>query len=748
MSDGRIIIDALLDSKLVQKGVDEINKKVKSIDFKKMGSSLTQSVTLPLAVAGGAVVKMTADAGSAQGRLQAQLGLTKKEAESLKGVAEDVFVNGWGDSMQDVTDSIAKVKQNMGDLDGKELQSVTEGALMLRDVFEADVNESTRAASALVKNFGIDGTQALDMITVAYQKGGDYSGELLDTITEYAPQFDNMGISAEAMFDILLTGAKNGAWNMDKVGDAVKEFHIRAQDGSKGTKEGFEAIGLDAEEMGAKIAVGGEEGEKAFMATIAALAAMEDPVARNQAGVALFGTQWEDLNEKVVTSMANSKGALGDFEGATGEAGKAVQDNFGTQLTSTMRDLGVALQPIGEILIDMLSKAVPYIQSFAQWLQNLSPTTQTVIVVLGILAAILGPLLIAFGALLPVLGALAVAFGTTVGGVLLIIGAIVLVTAAVVAFGIFLYKNWDDIKAKTVEFGQKVKDTVTSKFNELKTAAGDKIAELKENVSKKYQEMKQDAINKITEWKTSSVNKFNELKTDAINKVSELKTGAVNKIQELKTGATNKFQELKTAATNKVSETKTSVVNKFNELKTGAVNKAEELKRQVADKFFQLRSKIVDPIQNAKDKVLEIIGNIKNAFSKMKIEIPKPRIPKIDVSMGSKNVGGVKIPFPNFDFSWYAKGGVFDGASVIGVGEQPGVKEAVVPLSGRNMQPFAEAIAKMMPAGTNTDTRPVNLEVAMMIDGEEMSRVMQRNIDLNQQDRASIKIYAKGGRRT
>lgn len=83
----------------------------------------------------------------------------------------------------------------------------------------------------------------------------------------------------------------------------------------------------------------------------------------------------------------------------------------------------------------------------------------------------------------------------------------------------------------------------------------------------------------------------------------------------------------------------------------------------------------------------------------MKITIPKPKLPRVSVSMGSKSVGGIDIPFPKFAVDWYAKGGVFNGASVIGVGEQPGVKEAVVPLSGRNMLPFAEAIAKMMPGG-------------------------------------------------
>lgn len=98
-----------------------------------------------------------------------------------------------------------------------------------------------------------------------------------------------MGLSAEQMMGILIAGAQAGAFNLDKVGDAVKEFNIRAGDGSKTTAEGFKAIGLSADAMKAAIRAGGEEAQQAFMATVAALAAMEDPVAQNTAGVALFG---------------------------------------------------------------------------------------------------------------------------------------------------------------------------------------------------------------------------------------------------------------------------------------------------------------------------------------------------------------------------------------------------------------------------------------------------------------------------
>lgn len=47
---------------------------------------------------------------------------------------------------------------------------------------------------------------------------------------------------------------------------------------------------------------------------------------------------------------------------------------------------------------------------------------------------------------------------------------------------------------------------------------------------------------------------------------------------------------------------------------------------------------------------------------------------------------------------WYAQGGVFENASIVGVGEETGVKEAIIPMSGSHMKPFAETIASLMGA--------------------------------------------------
>jgi phage-related minor tail protein len=86
-------------------------------------------------------------------------------------------------------------------------------------------------------------------------------------------------------------------------------------------------IGLDADKMALSIAKGGESAQSAFLATVIALANMKDPLKQNQAGVALFGTQWEDVRKNVITELTEGKTGLGDFKGATDEATNAITEN-------------------------------------------------------------------------------------------------------------------------------------------------------------------------------------------------------------------------------------------------------------------------------------------------------------------------------------------------------------------------------------------------------------------------------------
>lgn len=196
-------------------------------------------------------------------QMSSSTGATGAELEGLRDVVKDVYGNNFGDSYEDAANAVAEVTKQTG-LMGEELQSATEGAMALSDTFGYEVNESTRAASALMNNFGISAEEAYNLIAAGAQNGADQNGDLLDTLNEYSTQYAALGLSAEQFTQSLISGAESGAFSIDKVGDAVKEFNIRCKDGSESTAEGFAMIGMNADDMAQRFAAGGDTAQEAF----------------------------------------------------------------------------------------------------------------------------------------------------------------------------------------------------------------------------------------------------------------------------------------------------------------------------------------------------------------------------------------------------------------------------------------------------------------------------------------------------
>ena len=331
--------------------------KAMSAGFKVAGTA-AKAFGAAVAATTAYAVKLGTEYQSASGQIAAATGATGAELEGLQGVMQEVYGGNYGDSMEDVASAVATVKQQMQGLSNEGLQSVTEGAFVLRDTFQYDVSESVRAANALVKNFGIDGDQAMNLIATGAQNGLDFSGELLDTISEYSGQFAKVGIDADQMFQIMQAGADSGAWNLDKVGDAIKEMSIRVVDGSETTAQGFAALGMDADEMAQKFAAGGESAQEAFSQTVSALASMDDPVQQNIAGVNLFGTMWEDLGPEVVTQLASITDEAYSAGDELSKMSEVKYDNLGDAVEGLKRSFEVELMPLANELTGFLTDMV------------------------------------------------------------------------------------------------------------------------------------------------------------------------------------------------------------------------------------------------------------------------------------------------------------------------------------------------------------------------------------------------------
>ena len=367
----------------------------------KVGNGLTIGLTAPIVALSTAGVKTYLDLDDAASRLARQTGAATEETEKYRDILEEVYKGGYGESYEGIAVSVATVQQNLGKMDDLNLRTLTEDALTLRDTFGYDVSESTRAAKAMMDNFGISAKDAFNYIVTGSQNGLNYSGELLDSISEYSVQFDKVGLDADDMFNIFAEGYETGAWNLDKMGDAVKEFAIRVVDGSETTADGFEAIGLNADEMSAKFAAGGESAKQAFEETITALAEMKDPLEQNTAGVDLFGTMWEDLGPEVVTQLANISDGTYDAEGAMDALNDSMSD--AQEAEQNMREAQSALSDIGESLVEIglpaLESLSGVLSDASDWFSSLDENGQNAIITIVGIAAVTGPAVKTVGSL-------------------------------------------------------------------------------------------------------------------------------------------------------------------------------------------------------------------------------------------------------------------------------------------------------------------------------------------------------------
>lgn len=480
---GGVMSDSLRQS------VSQVNQQLGLVDKKTLVTAAKfAALASGAAAAAGAMavgfIKSGNDYIRTMNGISAQTGVTGEQLQQFGAIARSVYTSGKGENFQEVADALVNIQQASG-LAGAELEAATNSAMLLKDTFAMETNETTRAATALMKNFGITAEEAYGIIAVGAQNGANKNGDLLDTLNEYSVHYKALGLDADQFIQSLIAGADAGSFSIDKIGDAVKEFTIRAKDGSKTSAEAFAAINLDAETMTAAFAAGGDAAEAAFFQTIKALNAMEDPVAKNAAGVALFGTMFEDLESGVLDTMASMADANVDAAAALRQMEAVKYNDIGYAITQISRSFSDAMIPAAEKAGQTVYKYMPQIrasiervvpavtalaESFAAALPGIidfmaSAANEiayfTGVIVDGwpVIAPILSGLATGFAVFKVATGAVSLltgvmgAFGVTMTVSMAPILGVAAAIGAVVAAGVVLYQNWDTVMAYAGRLG-------------------------------------------------------------------------------------------------------------------------------------------------------------------------------------------------------------------------------------------------------------------------------------------------------
>lgn len=416
-------------------GAEKAAKKVgDSVD--KMEKTFSAK-SLALAAAGAAAGAGVADAFTrsldvegAQAKLAAQLGESGEVAAQAGEAAGSLYSQAYGDSLGEVNEAVRTVIQSGALMEGattEQIETITGRVLSLAKAFDQDVGGATNAVAQMIRTgLAPDAETALDILTRGFQEGADKAGDLLDTFNEYGTQFRQFGLDGQTAMGLLTQGLQAGARDADKVADAIKEFAIRAIDGSKTTADGFTAIGLSADDMAQKIAAGGPTASAALDLTLDKLRAIEDPVKRDAAAVALFGTQAEDLGDALYAlDPSAATASLGEVGGAAERLNETLMDTAQNKIEGVKRGFDqwlmsiVGIQgPVGDVAASVvglggdaltvagqLGMAAVALKGMglasktaaaAQWLLNAAMSANPIGIVIGLLALLVGGLVWAY----------------------------------------------------------------------------------------------------------------------------------------------------------------------------------------------------------------------------------------------------------------------------------------------------------------------------------------------------------------
>lgn len=166
--------------------------------------------------------------------------------------------------------------------------------------------------------------------------------------------------------------------NKAELSSNEETIHSLQESASKG--------GQTAEELFAKFADGGDSAKEATKEVLDALFSMDDKVAQDAAGVALFGTMWEDLGADAVKALTNT-------EGEADKTAKTLENIADIKYD----DLGSRFEKLGrkarsELLEPLAEKYLPKVENGLDWiikrLPKIEDTTKTMLpYVVGVGAA-------------------------------------------------------------------------------------------------------------------------------------------------------------------------------------------------------------------------------------------------------------------------------------------------------------------------------------------------------------------------
>lgn len=526
----------------------------------------------------------------------AYFGETGAAAEQTKNVIKDVFTSGVGESMDQVADAVMTVKKNLDNLSETDMKNLTEQALTLDSLYGIDMNETLRGVNSLMQQFGLDAQTAMDYIVSGTQNGLDKTSELGDNLAEYSGKFAQAGYSAEEYFQLLNNGLDGGAYNLDKVNDAINEVTTRLADGTMG--DSIESYSQNTQNLFTAWQQGGATQKQvidSIVSDIQNTTSQQD--ALNLAATA-FGTMAEDGNLKFITSLSSVGNTYTDVTGKANDLYNATTTSQ-QNMDAAMRQAKESLAPVGDKINEIAVVAIPQAaEAFVNFASYVSEHGAEIVSIIagigaGFIAWNIGSIISGVTTALTTMKTAVIGVNAAVAANP--IGALVTILAIVITSIVTFIATNEDARAAIGNVWNSIRDGISDAIEKVKGFLNNVIDFVKEN------------------WQALLLLLVNPF-AGAFKLLYDNCEGFRETVDNLVLNITTAFTNMKTGIETTVGNIKTAIVDGFN----NAIEFIKSLPGQAVDWGKNILKGLVDGITNTVGEVVDAVkgaaGKISGAF--------------------------------------------------------------------------------------------------------------------------------------
>ena len=435
MQDQKLRVDIIGDASKLTKALNTASGKLQSFGSKvsTLGRNLSTKLTLPLALAGGAALKMGVDFDKSMTKIKTLVGIASDEVDQMGKVAIQM-AKDTGVSAKDAADALFFITS--AGLRGSDALAVLEQSLKASAIGLGETKVVADLATSALNAYGIENlsaSQATDVLTASIREGKLEADSLAQSMGTVLPIASQLGVKFSEVGATFAAMSRTGT-DASMAATQIRGVLFALLKPTKQANDTLNEFGLSAAGLRKKIQDDG------LLATLKLLTQTFGDNEEAQGKVfsntrALSGVL--DLMGKNLGSTEEIFSRMNDTAGITAESFTELEKSASFKLNKSLNDLGVAFTEIGSVLLETFTPAIQKIASLLVSLgdkfQSLSPTVKKITVVFIALVAALGPFLIILGAMSSGIGILVSGFGTAIPIILKVAGAFKTLTVAMIA---------------------------------------------------------------------------------------------------------------------------------------------------------------------------------------------------------------------------------------------------------------------------------------------------------------------------